>query len=242
MPVTALSRLFLIVSPAAEDGDEAGSDIPGNVFASALFRAYENKDLSALLMAVCDNSMFDLLRNSFLIPVRFNDKGVQNPILLTDEEGRFLEKKIPLILEKRYRKFQYIYELMARPSEYRMYMAEGFREKYGYDGPGQIETVKTGEYTGILLVFELPDYVEKTVQDTSVYTIVWEYLMRLQQRLPRAMMYYGVMDENGQERHTSKLGIFLPFTHFEHEMDKKIEEAVEIGSECRNEIIDKTKM
>ena len=236
-----LKQTFFENIPAAEEGDDAGSDIPENIFASALFSAYENKDLSAFLMAACNNSVFDLLRNSFLIPVRFNDKGMENPVLLTDEEGRLTEKNVSLMLEKKYRKFQHIYETMARPSEYRMYMADGFREKHGYDGTGQIETVKTGEYTGILLVFELPDYVEKTVQDTTVYTIVWEYLMWLQQQLPRAMMYYGVMDENGQERHTSKIGIFLPFSHFEHEMDKKLEEAVEIGFECRNKIIDRTK-
>jgi len=32
-------------------------------FAAALFNAYENKDLSAFLMAICQHSMFDLLRN-----------------------------------------------------------------------------------------------------------------------------------------------------------------------------------
>lgn len=49
-------------------------------FTRALFQAYQNKDLSAFLMAICGNSMFDLLRNSFLIPIRFNDKGKTNPI------------------------------------------------------------------------------------------------------------------------------------------------------------------
>ncbi len=33
-------------------------------FAAALFNAYENKDLSAFLMAICQHSMFDLLRNA----------------------------------------------------------------------------------------------------------------------------------------------------------------------------------
>lgn len=53
-------------------------------FASALFQAYQNRDMSAFLMAICENSMFDLLRNSFLIPIRFHDKGVTNPVRLTD--------------------------------------------------------------------------------------------------------------------------------------------------------------
>lgn len=76
--------------PSAEESEGAGTDIPGTVFAAALFTAYENKDLSAFMMAVCNSSVFDLLRNSFLISIRFNDKGVENPIFLTDENGDLL--------------------------------------------------------------------------------------------------------------------------------------------------------
>ncbi len=39
-------------------------------------------------MEICGNSMFDLLRNAFLIPMRFNDKGVTNPVRLTDPRRR----------------------------------------------------------------------------------------------------------------------------------------------------------
>ena len=44
-------------------------------FSQALFNAYHNRDLSAFLMAICQNTLFDLLRNSFLIPYRFNADG-----------------------------------------------------------------------------------------------------------------------------------------------------------------------
>ena len=40
-------------------------NLPAKQFTAALFDAYENKDLTAFLMAVCQNSMFDLLRNAF---------------------------------------------------------------------------------------------------------------------------------------------------------------------------------
>ena len=33
-----------------------------------LLRAYENQDLSAFLVGLCGNTMFDLLRAAFLIP------------------------------------------------------------------------------------------------------------------------------------------------------------------------------
>ena len=87
-----LKDTFFAAIPSAEESEGAGTDIPGTVFAAALFNAYENKDLSAFMMAVCNNSVFDLLRNSFLIPIRFNDKGVENPIFLTDENGNLLDK------------------------------------------------------------------------------------------------------------------------------------------------------
>ena len=87
-----LKNTFFEAIPSAEESEGAGADIPGTVFAAALFNAYENKDLSAFLMAVCNNSVFDLLRNSFLIPIRFNDKGVENPVLLTDEQGDLLDE------------------------------------------------------------------------------------------------------------------------------------------------------
>ena len=85
-----LKNTFFAAIPSAEESEGAGTDIPGTVFAAALFNAYENKDLSAFMMAVCNNSVFDLLRNSFLIPIRFNDKGVENPILLRMKKGNFL--------------------------------------------------------------------------------------------------------------------------------------------------------
>lgn len=59
-------------------------------FATALFRSYEEKDLTAFLMAICQNSMFDLLRNSFLAPFRFNANGQTNPYILTDEDGKLI--------------------------------------------------------------------------------------------------------------------------------------------------------
>ena len=63
-------------------------ELPPQKFAKALFNAYENKDLTAFLMAVCQHSMFDLLRSAFLVPFRFNADGEPNPVLLTDDEGK----------------------------------------------------------------------------------------------------------------------------------------------------------
>ena len=64
-------------------------------FAAALFDAYENKDLSAFLMALCQHSMFDLLRNAALIPFKFNADGQPNPVILTDDAGVLLPDTNP---------------------------------------------------------------------------------------------------------------------------------------------------
>ena len=94
-------------------------------FVKALFDAYQNRDLSAFLMEICGNSMFDLLRNAFLIPIRFNDKGVINPVRLTDSEGELIKqiKGNKQISSKQYKMYKQIlnqaddipdYEVMTR--------------------------------------------------------------------------------------------------------------------------------
>lgn len=236
-----LKDTFFEAIPSAEESEGAGTDIPGRVFAAAMFHAYENKDLSAFMMAVCNNSVFDLLRNSFLIPIRFNDKGVENPVLLTDENGNLLTQTKKHIYEKKYKIFHRLYEQQYEIPAYRMYMADGFRENHGYTEKGDIVTGRVAEHTGILLLFEFPQSVDLQINEEKTYSIVWDYLMKLQEELPRALMYYGKRNEQGIEKHTSKLGIFLPFCHFEREMEKNIELANGIGLGCREEILEELK-
>ena len=86
-------------------------------------------------------------------------------------------------------------------------------------------------------MFNFPESIEFEINEEKIYAIVWEALIRLQETLPRALMYYGKRDENGVEKHTSTLGIFLPFCHFEREMEKTIELANGIGLGCREAIL-----
>lgn len=101
----ACRRLKRTFYDAIDSGDEfVTENLPAKQFTAALFDAYENKDLTAFLMAVCQNSMFDLLRNAFLIPFKFNADGQTNPIFLTDEEGKLLENLPIHVKEKEYEK------------------------------------------------------------------------------------------------------------------------------------------
>ena len=154
-----------ITNRLAQNLQNAHTENVDAVFAVALFNAYENKDLSAFMMAVCNNSVFDLLRNSFLIPIRFNDKGVENPIFLTDENGNLLDESKNHIYEKKYKMFHKLFEEQDEIPDYRMYMADGFRESHGYTQNGEIETIRNAEHTGILLLFEFPQSVDLEINE-----------------------------------------------------------------------------
>ncbi len=208
-------------------------------FVKALFDAYQNRDLSAFLMEICGNSMFDLLRNAFLIPIRFNDKGVINPVRLTDSEGELIKqiKVNKQISSKQYKMYKQILNQADDIPDYEICLAYGFREKHDYRQRNEINTMKIGEHIGILLLFKLPKEVEENIKDNEVYSIVWDFMMRLEEQLPRAFMYYGVMDENKFEQPSSEIGIFLPFRHFEHQLEKNIEQANGIGLGCRERIL-----
>ena len=183
--------------------------------------------------------MFDLLRNAFLIPLRFNDKGVTNPVRLTDDQGELI-KTVSVkkqISPKQYKMFQQILNQADDIPDYEICLAYGFRDKPDYHNKNEINTMKIGEHIGILLLFKLPKRVKERIRDNEVYSIVWDFMMKLEEQLPRAFMYYGVMDENKFEQPSSEIGIFLPFRHFEHQLQKNIEQANGIGLGCRERIL-----
>ena len=98
-----LKETFYESCPETDLMDADSVEASDKIFANALIRAYQNQDLSAFLMAICGNSMFDLLRNSFLIPLRFNDKGVENPVILTDETGALRDNLPVAVPDKKYK-------------------------------------------------------------------------------------------------------------------------------------------
>ena len=67
----AYNKLFQTFCNNLFCNDDSEAILSPLQFTEALFNCYSNKDLSAFLMAITQNTMFDLLRNSFLIPYRF---------------------------------------------------------------------------------------------------------------------------------------------------------------------------
>lgn len=162
---------------------------------------------------------------------------MENPVLLTDDKGNLLNEFKNHLYEKKYKMFHKLYEEQDEIPDYQMYMADGFRENHSYTDSGEIVTEKISKHTGILLMFRFPESVKLDINEDRIYAVVWDFLMRLQEELPRALMYYGVRDEEGREKNTATLGIFLPFHHFERKMEKNIEIANGIGLGCREHIL-----
>ena len=232
-----LKETFFDNLPDVDNPEADTRDVTGVTFTRALFQAYENKDLSAFLMAVCGNSKFDLLRNSFLIPIRFNDKGKTNPILLTDETGG-LRKDIGIhVPEKTYQKFLKIYKNKEQIPQVEEYLAYGFREAHQYDEAGTaVESVEIGQHLGVLLLYRMPEEIKEHLTDAEIYVHVWDALMRVQDVLPRAFMYYGEMECGGQKSAAGELGIFLPMSRFGEKMERNIELANGIALGVREEM------
>ena len=200
--------------------------LPPEKFAYALLDAYKNRDLTALLMAICQNSMFDLLRNSFLAPFRFNADGQENPVFLTDEKGNFLREKGIHVSDRDYDRFRRIYR---EKQGVKMYLAYGYRKRHAYDEDTmEVEEYKMGEHIGVLLVYELPDSVREKETEAQAYAAVWDIMMAIQKKLPRAFVYYGQDSvEDGGKRYDG-LGVFLPIHKFADRLEKMIGIADEI--------------
>lgn len=200
--------------------------LPPEKFAYALLDAYKNRDLTALLMAICQNSMFDLLRNSFLAPFRFNADGQENPVFLTDEKGNFLREKGIHVSDRDYDRFRRIYR---EKQGVKMYLAYGYRKRHAYDEDTmEVEEYKMGEHIGVLLVYELPDSVREKETEAQAYAAVWDIMMAIQKKLPRAFVYYGQDSvEDGGKRYDG-LGVFLPIHKFADRLEQMIGIADEI--------------
>ena len=204
--------------------DEFDSSLSSQDFSEALFDAYQNKDLSAFLMAICKNTLFDLLRNSYLIPYRFNADGKQNPIIMTNEKGLLLPEYDNPFYKKEYSTFQKIYHDLE--SDRNLFLAQAYRYSHDY-GPNHmnIEQKILEITTGFLLIRELPDTVKLKETEAEAYAAVWDIMITLEKELPMAYVFYGQDTLVEHNKKYDELGIFLPNSHFLKHLEKHIEKA-----------------
>ena len=78
-----------------------------------------------------------------------------------------------------------------------MCLAYGFRERHCYSEDLQVQTDKIGEHLGVLLLYQLPKDIENHAADAEIYATVWNYMMQLEETLPRA---FHVLWKDGRRR------------------------------------------
>lgn len=92
----ACQRLSNVLYDHLSDDDMQTDPDPKHLV-QVLLTAYTNGYISALLLELCGRSLFDLLREAYLIPKRFHGKAEKNPELLMTPEGDVIEEKKKLV-------------------------------------------------------------------------------------------------------------------------------------------------
>lgn len=205
-----------------------GVDLPDNPsateFTQSLFNAYRNRDLSAFLMAICKNTVFDLLRNAFLIPYRFNADGTQNPIIMTDINGHLLPEYTKSIHEREFRHFHEVYKNLK--STKNIYLAQAYRYSHSYTAdnlhPRQIILEKMN---GVLLIRELPDTIKLKQTEAEAYSAILDIVIQLQKELPMSYVFYGQDSLIENNTHYDEIGVFLPNSHFLKNLERHVSKA-----------------
>ena len=208
----ACERLMDTFCRSLNSDEDINESVSAKEFAEALFQAYTNQDLSAFLMIICKNTTFDLLRNAFLIPYRFDADGITNPVIMTDEH------------EREYRRFQQAY--LSQGSPRNMFLAQAHRYSHAYkkDEMDVVHEMRE-EHTGVRLIRELPDSVKKKETEAEVYAAVWSMMIEIEKSLPMSFVFYGQDTLTDQNKRFDELGIFLPNSIFLKELEKHIANA-----------------
>lgn len=207
--------------------DDLDAGISPAEFSLALFNAYTNRDLSAFLMGICQNTLFDLLRNSFLIPYRFDADGKQNPVIMTDENGQLLPAYKGTAHEKEYRHFHEVYKALGNQKN--IYFAQAYRYSHEYQSDCMDVKQKILEKNmGVMLIRELPDTVKEKETEAEVYSAVWDLMIELEKNLPMAYVFYGQDSLVENNNRYDEIGIFLPNSIFLKNLERHVAKAEEI--------------
>ena len=159
--------------------DDFDCNLSPEEFTKSLLSAYLDRDMSAFLMSICNNTMFDLLRNSYLIPYRFNADGKTNPVIMTGEHGELLPEFRNSVREKDYQHFHDIYTHMTHNEN--MYLAKAYRYSHEYTSDNmEVGQKILEECTGVLLIRELPDTVKLKETEAEAYCAVWDIMVELE--------------------------------------------------------------
>ena len=171
------------------DDENRYVDPDSHHFAEVLLNAYKNGDVSALLLELCHRSMFDLLKEAYLIPKRFHGKAGENPILLTDADGKLLAGKKNLVSKHEYKKFQEIYHAHDAAPRSKLYLADGYDLVRYYTSDMNIKEKHENKERGILLLYALPDTKKLHLSEAQAYDVIWTTFHKIQQEAYSAIVF-----------------------------------------------------
>ena len=206
-------------------------------FAEVLLNAYKNGDVSALLLEICNRSMFDLLKEAYLIPKRFHGKSGENPILLTDVDGKLLEDKKALVTKHEYKKFREIYNSHHAAPRSKLYLADGYDLVRYYTTDMNICEKHEHKERGILILYALPDTKKLNLSDAQEYDVIWSTFHEIQKEAFSAIVYYGQETGVKSGKSFDELGVLLPIHQFESKMLQHLGVIDGLVLSCREEMI-----
>ena len=219
------------------DDDHINIDLDSEHFAKAFFLAYENRDLSALLLEICGKSTFDLLREAYLVPKHFHGKCGENPVFLTNEEGELLPDCKPAVSKHEYVKFKEVKKAHTNAPRSKLYLVDGYDMQHSYKENLEVKTIKVNRRRGVLALYALPDTISQGMTEAQAYSIIWNSFMRIQEVAPTAAVYYGQETGMRKEKKYDEIGILLPMHQFEKNIIHHIEQIDGIVLACREEMM-----
>lgn len=186
--------------------------------AEVLLTSYQNGDVSAVLLEVCRRSMFDLLKEAYVIPKRFHGKSGENPVLLTDEKGELLQDKIDFVSKHEYKKFCEVYHMHHAAPRSRLYLADGYDLVRSYTKHMDICEKKENRERGFLILYALPDTKKLHLTEAQAYDTVLTTFQEIQREAFSAIVYYGQDTGCQSGKSFDELGVLLPVRQFENKI------------------------
>ena len=217
--------------------DERSVDPDPHHFAQVLLTAYKNGDLSAFLLEICNRSMFDLLKEAYLIPKRFHGKNGENPVLLTDPDGNLLEDKKELVSKHEYKKFHEVFQTHHAAPRSKLYLADGYDLIRYYTSGMEICEKPENRERGVLILDALPDTKKIGLTEAQAYDIIWNTFHEIQKEAFTAIVYYGQETGTRSGKSFDELGILLPIHQFEANMLHHLSVMDGLVLACREEMI-----
>ena len=205
----ACARLRETFNSSLEDF-QGSEELNNETFSKVVLDSYSNQDISALLLAICGKSMFDLLRDAYLVPQTFHGKAGENPVLLTSPSGDLLEGKD--VSHHTMRRFKDILSQHQPVPRSLVYLADGYDIERYYKHDGSVDQRKTD-------------------------AVIWDTFFSIQKEAPLARVYYGQETGEKNDKDYDEIAILLPTHLFRRQMVEHMEIIDGLVLSCREKMM-----